>query len=85
MSSPVTGNYVVESAVIKAPLAKVWHLIKLQDFAKFWSALESSELADKGVSSEADVFSWKFKVSRSLSTRLLVAIGIAPEYGSLSR
>ncbi|GAA5872066.1 hypothetical protein JCM16303_000965 [Sporobolomyces ruberrimus] len=69
MSSPVTGNYVVESAVIKAPLAKVWHLIKLQDFAKFWSALESSELADKGVSSEADVFSWKFKDGTSLNVK----------------
>ncbi|GAA5834084.1 hypothetical protein JCM3766R1_004453 [Sporobolomyces carnicolor] len=70
MSSPVTGNYVVESAVIKAPLAKVWHLIKLQDFSKWWtSALASSQLADKGVSSEADVFTWKFKDGTQLDVK----------------
>ncbi|GAA6015775.1 hypothetical protein JCM11491_002475 [Sporobolomyces phaffii] len=68
MSSPVTGNYVVESAVIKAPLAKVWHLIKLQDFSKWWSAIESSAL-EKGASDEADVFSWKFKDGTSLQVK----------------
>ncbi|GAA5985487.1 hypothetical protein JCM5350_004015 [Sporobolomyces pararoseus] len=69
MSSPVTGNFVVESAIIKAPLAKVWHLIKLQDFSKWWSALESSQLADKGISSEADVFTWKFKDGTTLQVK----------------
>ncbi|GAA6037491.1 hypothetical protein JCM8097_008214 [Rhodosporidiobolus ruineniae] len=60
MSVP-TGNYAVESAVIPAQLASVWHLIKLQDFSKWWSAVESSGPAAKGVSDEADLFELKFK------------------------
>lgn len=55
-----TSTSVYESAVIKAPLAHVWHHIKLHDFANFWSALKTSELV-KGVSSEADVARWTFK------------------------
>jgi len=63
MSSPVTGNYVIESAVIKAPLAKVWHKIKLAEFSSWWSALEKSGPASKEISEEADCFQWTFKVS----------------------
>ncbi|GAA5876859.1 hypothetical protein JCM8547_002409 [Rhodosporidiobolus lusitaniae] len=66
MSSPVTGNFVVESAVIPAPLSKTWHFIKLADFAKFYSALESSGPAPKGVSDEVDVYEWKFKDGTTL-------------------
>lgn len=55
MSSPATSNYAVESAVIKAPLTAVWHLIKLGDFSKWWSALQSSGPASAGISNEADV------------------------------
>ncbi|BGO95745.1 hypothetical protein NBRC10512_001581 [Rhodotorula toruloides] len=61
MSAPVHGTYVVESAVIRAPLAQVWHLIKLGEFSKWFSQLESSGPAPKGVSDEVDVFEWKFK------------------------
>ncbi|GAA5906390.1 hypothetical protein JCM6882_002717 [Rhodosporidiobolus microsporus] len=64
--SVVTGNYAVESAVINAPLAKVWHLIKLQNFSEWLSALASSGPAPKGVSDEADVFEWKFKDGTTL-------------------
>ncbi|KAG6986554.1 hypothetical protein G7Y79_00078g100080 [Physcia stellaris] len=38
-----TSTSISESAVISAPLSQVWHLIKLQDFHKFWSKLEKSE------------------------------------------
>lgn len=55
-----TSTSVVESAVIKAPLSKVWHLVKLGSFADFWSALESSKLV-KGVSDDTDVVEWTFK------------------------
>ncbi|KAF1914502.1 hypothetical protein BDU57DRAFT_519538 [Ampelomyces quisqualis] len=55
-----TSTSVSESAVIEAPFSDVWHLIKLQDFSKFWSALEKSEFV-KGVSEEADVVKWAFK------------------------
>lgn len=62
MSSTIpTSTSILESVVIKAPLAKVWHLIKLQDFSKFWSALDKSEVVSSGTSSEADVFKWSFK------------------------
>lgn len=54
MSVP-TSNTVYEAAVINAPLAKVWHLIKLGEFSSWWSQLQSSGPAPKGVSEEADV------------------------------
>ncbi|KAK7740898.1 hypothetical protein SLS53_004961 [Cytospora paraplurivora] len=61
MSSTIpTSTSVLESVVIKAPLSKVWHFIKLQDFAKFWSSLEKSEVV-KGANDETDVFKWTFK------------------------
>ena len=55
-----TSTSVRESAVISAPLSQVWHLIKLQDFDKFWSKLEKSEHV-KGASPGAGVVKWTFK------------------------
>ena len=55
-----TSTSVVESTVIRAPLSHVWHHIKLQDFANFWSALKSSAVV-KDVSKETDVIRWSFK------------------------
>ncbi|KAH7066585.1 hypothetical protein FB567DRAFT_595172 [Paraphoma chrysanthemicola] len=55
-----TSTSVSESAVIQASFSDVWHLIKLQDFSKFWSALEKSDWV-KGASDEADVVKWTFK------------------------
>ncbi|KAL9001871.1 MAG: hypothetical protein Q9188_005171 [Gyalolechia gomerana] len=55
-----TSTSVTESAVISAPLAQVWHLIKLQDFHNFWSKLEKSDYV-KGASPETDVVQWTFK------------------------
>lgn len=55
-----TSTSVLESVVIKAPLAQVWHLIKLKDFSKFWSALSKSE-AVTGANDETDVVKWTFK------------------------
>jgi hypothetical protein len=55
-----TSTSVVESTVIRAPLSHVWHHIKLEKFADFWSALKSSELV-KGVSDDTDVVKWTFK------------------------
>ncbi|CAI6336401.1 unnamed protein product [Periconia digitata] len=59
MSIP-TSTSVSESAVIAAPFSAVWHLIKLQDFSKFWSKLEKSEWV-KGASEETDIVKWTFK------------------------
>ncbi|KAF2024146.1 Bet v1-like protein [Setomelanomma holmii] len=55
-----TSTSVSESAVIEAPFSDVWHLIKLQDFSKFWSALDKSDWV-KGASDEADIVKWTFK------------------------
>jgi hypothetical protein len=55
-----TSTSVSESAVIEAAFSDVWHLIKLQDFSKFWTALEKSDWV-KGTSDEADVVKWTFK------------------------
>lgn len=59
MSAIPTSTFVSESAVIAAPLSAVWHLIKLQDFQKFWSKLKSSEEV-KGASPETDIIKWTF-------------------------
>ncbi|KAG9805854.1 hypothetical protein KCU77_g22096, partial [Aureobasidium melanogenum] len=55
-----TSTSVTESTVIKAPLSHVWHFIKLQDFNKFWSALDKAEYS-KGTSEETDIVKWHFK------------------------
>ncbi|KAL9045914.1 MAG: hypothetical protein Q9214_001126 [Letrouitia sp. 1 TL-2023] len=63
-----TSTSVNESAVIAAPLAKVWHFIKLQDFRQFWSKLEKSDYV-KGASSETDVVKWTFKDGTILNVK----------------
>ncbi|KAI1208528.1 uncharacterized protein F4807DRAFT_461463 [Annulohypoxylon truncatum] len=68
MSSIPTTTSVVESAVIKAPLSHVWHLIKLQDFSKFWSALKSSQFV-KGASDETQVVHWVFNDGTELEVK----------------
>ena len=69
MSSSIpTSTSVTESAVIEAPLSQVWHLIKLQDFSKFWSKLEKSETI-KGLSPETDVVKWTFKDGTELDVK----------------
>ncbi|KAH6891514.1 hypothetical protein B0T10DRAFT_313499 [Thelonectria olida] len=55
-----TSTSVSETAVIRAPLSHVWHHIKLQDFANFWSALSKSEWV-KGTSPDTDIVKWTFK------------------------
>ena len=55
-----TSTSITESSVIPAPLAQVWHLIKLQDFHQFWTKLAKSEHV-KGASPETDIVKWTFK------------------------
>ena len=55
-----TSTSVTESAVIGASLSHVWHLIKLQDFHRFWTKLATSEPV-KGASAETDIVKWTFK------------------------
>ncbi|KAI6781575.1 uncharacterized protein J7T54_005286 [Emericellopsis cladophorae] len=55
-----TSSSVIESAVIEAPFSNVWHLLKLQDFAKFYNALDKSEWV-KGASPDTDIVKWSFK------------------------
>lgn len=61
MSSSIpTSTSVVESAVIEAPISHVWHLVKLEEFSKFWTKLSKSEFV-KGVSPDTDIVKWTFK------------------------
>jgi hypothetical protein len=55
-----TSTQVLESTIIEAPLSHVWHLIKLEDFSKFWSKLSKSEFV-KGASPDTDIVKWSFK------------------------
>jgi hypothetical protein len=68
MSAIPTSTSVSESAVIEAPFSSVWHLVKLQDFSKFWSKLEKSETV-KGASPETDVVKWTFKDGTELDVK----------------
>ncbi|RYN44083.1 hypothetical protein AA0113_g4394 [Alternaria arborescens] len=63
-----TSTSVSESAVIDASFSDVWHLIKLQDFSKFWSKLEKSEFV-KGTSDETDIVKWTFKDGAELEVK----------------
>ena len=63
-----TSTSVSESAVIEAPFSDVWHLIKLQDYSKFWSKLEKSEFV-KGTSDETDIVKWTFKDGTELEVK----------------
>jgi hypothetical protein len=70
MTSPIpTSTSVLESAVIDAPLAHVWHLIKLQDFHKWWANLSKCQHV-KGVSHETDVVKWTFKDGTVLDVKM---------------
>ncbi|KAF2084911.1 Bet v1-like protein [Saccharata proteae CBS 121410] len=69
MSSRIpTSTSVVESAVIDAHISDVWHLIKLQDFSKFWTKLSQSEYV-KGTSPETDIVRWSFQDGQVLEVK----------------
>ena len=55
-----TSTSVTESAVIEARFGDVWHLIKLEHFSDFWSALAKSETA-QGTSPDTNIVKWTFK------------------------
>ena len=64
-----TSTSVLESTVIPASLAQVWHLIKLQDFSAFWSKLSKSEIIT-GASPETDLVKWAFKDGTVLEVKM---------------
>ena len=69
MASPIpTSTSVTESAVIEAKFGVVWHLIKLESFSNFWSALKSSDFV-KGASPDTDVVKWTFKDGTELEVK----------------
>jgi hypothetical protein len=60
-SKPIpTSTFVTESAVIESSFTSVWHMIKLENFSDFWSALSKSETL-KGASADTDIVKWTFK------------------------
>ncbi|KAL2062026.1 hypothetical protein VTL71DRAFT_6292 [Oculimacula yallundae] len=63
-----TSTTVIESAVVSATFSHVWHMIKLENFADFWSALEKSETV-KGASPDTDVVKWTFKDGQVLEVK----------------
>jgi len=64
-----TSSSITESAVIGAPLSQVWHVIKLQDFHKFWTNLSKCDEV-KGTSPETDIVKWTFKDGTELDVKL---------------
>lgn len=64
-----TSTHVVESSLIPAHISQVWHLIKLQNFDAFYTALKKSEEV-KGVSPETDVVRWTFKDGTVLEVKM---------------
>ncbi|KAK4985643.1 hypothetical protein LTR66_007745 [Elasticomyces elasticus] len=64
-----TSTSVLESMVIDAPLSHVWHFIKLQDFSKFYSAIEKSAFV-KDANEETDIVKWSFKDGTELEVKM---------------
>jgi hypothetical protein len=64
-----TSTSVTESAVISAPFSSVWHLIKLESFSDFWTALVKSETV-KDTSPDTDIVKWVFKDGTELEVKL---------------
>jgi hypothetical protein len=64
-----TSTSVTESAVISAPFSSVWHLIKLESFSDFWTALVKSETV-KDASPDTDIVKWVFKDGTELEVKL---------------
>ena len=60
MSRIPTLTLVTESVVIFAFFSSVWYLIKLENFADFWSFLSKSK-SIKGNLLDIDVVKWSFK------------------------
>ena len=69
MSPIPTTPHITESALISAPLAKVWHLLKLPSFPSFWAALSGAEEV-KGTSPETDIVRWTFKDGTKLEVKM---------------
>jgi hypothetical protein len=69
MSNIPTSSGVRESCVIAAPLADVWHQIKIGDFANFWNSLSKSALVKNNTSPEADIAQWTFKDGTQLEVK----------------
>ena len=61
MSNIPTSTHLVESTVIAAPLTTVWGLVKLAQFDRWYSALESSKSAKDLTSEEVQCFDWIYK------------------------
>jgi len=68
MSRIPTSSSVTESAVVSATFSHVWHMIKLENFADFWSALSKSETV-KGASADTDIVKWTFKDGQVLEVK----------------
>ena len=66
--SPSPSSDKSATQVIAAPLAAVWHLIKLPSFPAFWSALQGAEEV-KGTSPETDIVKWSFKDGTELQVK----------------
>ncbi|PMD58441.1 Bet v1-like protein [Hyaloscypha bicolor E] len=64
-----TSTSVTESAVISALFSSVWHLIKLESFSDFWTALVKSETV-KDTSPDTDIVKWVFKDGTELEVKL---------------
>jgi len=55
----LTSTQVVESTIVDAPLWRVWDLVKLENFSKFYSGIGKSECIQPCCDG-ADVIRWTF-------------------------
>lgn len=79
-----TSTSVTESAVIEAPFSHVWHLIKLESFSHFWTALSKSEFV-KDASPDTDIVQWTFKDGTELEIKLEAHSVCAPSSRHLTQ
>ncbi|KAI6369731.1 hypothetical protein MCOR25_004360 [Pyricularia grisea] len=68
MSSKLTSTLVTESAVINAPVSKVWSLIQLRNFQNFFVGINKTEILSSK-DSQSEVIRWTFDDGTVLDVR----------------
>lgn len=63
-----TATSFVESTVVNAPLSQIWPVIKLKEFAKFYTAIRKSELVP-AAAGERETVRWYFDNGTILTLR----------------
>lgn len=69
MEEKITSTLVIESAVINAPLSSIWPLLRLDEFAKFYTGIVKTESVPSTTESGKTIVRWTFKEDYTLDVQ----------------